>query len=164
MIIILFGPPGVGKNYIGNILKNYFDFFFYDGDELITGEMKSYIKEYKDLPERLAKKYIENKRKKFIELELKYPKLVLSEPLLQRPAQKYMFDMFPNATFIKITCPINLVYRRINERKDHFINDIRLVEKFNNSFEEPGIPHKVLLNDKGVKEITDQLKNILKNL
>lgn len=40
MIIVLFGLPSVGKNYAGNILKENFEFFLYDGDNDLSKKMR----------------------------------------------------------------------------------------------------------------------------
>jgi len=160
MVIILFGSPGVGKNYVGEILKNDFDFFFYDGDELLTLEMKNYIKLGKDLPDVLATDYLQRKKEKFLELKSEYPKLALAEPLPKHLGQNYMFELFPNAIFIRIISPIDVIYQRVSERKDHPVN-IAYVKKLANVFEEPVIPHQVLCNDAGIQKIKIQLNKIL---
>ena len=39
MIIYLYGLPGVGKNYIGEIFKNKFNFNFIDADDYLPINM-----------------------------------------------------------------------------------------------------------------------------
>ena len=38
-LIILFGLAGSGKNYVGEILQKHFNYYFWDGDTLLTKEM-----------------------------------------------------------------------------------------------------------------------------
>lgn len=40
MLLILFGLPGCGKNYVGEILQSSFGFYFYDGDDALTDDMR----------------------------------------------------------------------------------------------------------------------------
>ena len=37
---ILFGLPGSGKTFVGNVFKDYFNYSFYEGDTDFTEEMK----------------------------------------------------------------------------------------------------------------------------
>ena len=43
-LIILFGLAGDGKTYVGKIFEKYFNYYFYDGDNDLTEEMKEAIK------------------------------------------------------------------------------------------------------------------------
>ena len=42
-LIILFGLPGTGKTYVGKVFEKYFDYYFYDGDNDLTPEMREAI-------------------------------------------------------------------------------------------------------------------------
>ena len=43
MFIVLFGPAGVGKNYVAEILKKQFGFYFYDADDDVTDEIRERV-------------------------------------------------------------------------------------------------------------------------
>ena len=44
MLIYLYGLPGAGKNFIGEVYKNKFNFYFKDADEYLPEKMKNKLK------------------------------------------------------------------------------------------------------------------------
>ena len=44
MLIYLYGLPGTGKNFIGEIFKSRFNFYFQDADEYLPIKMKNKLK------------------------------------------------------------------------------------------------------------------------
>jgi gluconate kinase len=161
MQIFLFGCPGSGKSFVGKILQDDFDFFFYDGDELLTIEMKQSIEAARPLSDSLATQLIQLQNDKFNQLKTKYQKLAVSQPLLERRAQeRFAKELFPDAIFIKVDAPKALVNQRLEERGGHFIN-VEIANKIIVPFEEPEIVHKTLHNDEGKQKIINQLKKVL---
>jgi gluconokinase len=43
MLLILFGLPGSGKNFVGRILQEDFGFLFHDADDDLPDEMREAI-------------------------------------------------------------------------------------------------------------------------
>jgi len=44
ILIILFGLPGAGKNFVEDILRDEFEFFYYDIDDDIPEKIKEIVK------------------------------------------------------------------------------------------------------------------------
>ena len=89
MILYLYGMPGAGKNYIGEILKKKYDFFFQDADQYLTKEMKEKLKNGQHFTIKEVEYYHEIIAYKLIQLKLKYKNIVVSQAsLLQKYLQK----------------------------------------------------------------------------
>ena len=159
MLVFLFGRPGSGKNFVGEILRDHFNFFFYDGDELLTSEMKELIKKGGPISDKLYMDLMQCQDNKFSELKANHPKLALAQPLPQRSAQERMARLFTDAIFLKVDAPMNLINHRLKKR-EHFL-DAECAKKTLDDFQEPEIPHEVLHNDEGEEKIKIQLNKIL---
>ena len=57
MLLILFGLPEAGKNFVGDILKEEFDFFYYDIDDDIPEELKEVVRQGEIIEEGMRNKF-----------------------------------------------------------------------------------------------------------
>jgi len=160
MLILLFGYPGVGKTFIGEILRDDFDFFFYDGDADFGPEIETAIREGKLFSDELRNEYFHRLISSTEKLNNKHENVVMSQTLAKNKSQKMMLEEFPNARFIKLVAPMEVLKERLRSRKDHLV-PLEYAEKVFEYFEEPEIPHEVLHNDGDKEKIKIQLNKIL---
>lgn len=159
MLLILFGYPGVGKSFVGKILEEDFDFFFYDGDIDFGPEIEAAIKKGKLFSDKLRDEYFHRVISNINELQSKHENVVFGQTLAKKRSQKMMIDKFPNAIFIKINAPMEILRKRLKNRK-HLV-PLEYAEKVFDYFEEPEFRYKVLKNDGDKEKIKIQLNKIL---
>ena len=119
MIIYLYGLPGVGKNYIGEIFKNKFNFIFIDADDYLPINMKTKLKN----GEHFTKEEVSNYHKiiayNIFELKSQYSKLVITQASLFREHRKLIKNLNPEINFIHIKSDINTINKRIEDRNGY---------------------------------------------
>ena len=119
MIIYLYGLPAVGKNFIGEILQNKFNFCFVDADKFLTPEMKKKLKKSKHFTPSEVLKYHAIIALKISKLKHKYSKLVISQASLKKSNRKEIKKLNPNIIFINVYADINTILDRIKTRKGY---------------------------------------------
>ena len=76
MLIYLYGLPGTGKNFIGEIFKSRFNFYFQDADEYLPIKMKNKLKNGKHFTKEDVCEYHHIIANKIFKLREKHKKLV----------------------------------------------------------------------------------------
>ena len=160
MLIFLFGYPGVGKTYVGEILRDDFDFFFYDGDADFGEEIETAIRDGKLFSDQLRDEYFHRLISSTEKLHREHKNVVMSQTLAKNKSQKMMLDKFPDAVFVRIVVPMEILRERLKNRKDHLV-PLEYAEKVFEYFEDPEVPHIVLHNDGDKEKIKIQLNKIL---
>ena len=160
-LIILFGLPGTGKTYVGKILKEYFGFYFYDGDNDLTEEMIDAIKTKTVFTDQMRDRFFIILIKKIQSLKSKYQKLVVSQTFIKEKYRLQLLKKIPEAKFFLIKTKRFLREKRLIERKDYPL-DLEYARKMVKNFETPKIDHKVIKNNKeGAKYIKKQIQQFL---
>ncbi|MEK7623153.1 MAG: AAA family ATPase [Patescibacteria group bacterium] len=160
MLVFLFGYPGVGKNYVGEILRNDFNFFFYDGDSDLGSEIETAIREGKLFSDQQRDEFFHRLITSTKKASCEHQNVVVSQTLAKNKSQKAMSEKFPDAVFIRIVVPMEIIRKRLKNRKDHLV-PLEYAEKVFKYFEEPEIQHEVLHNDGDKEKIRTQLNKIL---
>ncbi len=156
-LLILFGLPGAGKSYVGEIINNHYGYFLYDGDKEIPLEMKKALLERKPVSEKMRQKFQERIFKKIIELNKRHNKLVFMQALLKDDLRQKIHQTFPQAKFFLIKCPDEIREARYIKRNE-FNLGLSYLRKTSVLFEEPTIPYTQINNKKnGSEEIIKQL-------
>jgi len=151
VIYILFGPPGVGKTHIGKLASQRYGIKFFDADDLINQREKIAI---------ASGKYTQPMRDVFVEklititdkLHSKHSDLIIAEAFTKETNRvDYRNHFSPNTCFIRVTCPLALAKRRIQERmisEPNHIIDLKSFKTMWAEFDPVTIPHKILKNTK----------------
>ncbi len=158
-ILILFGLPGVGKTFIGNLISEKFDYYFYDADKDLTKEIKSVIKRNKLVSDEMRDKYYVLVKNKLKIIQDKYDKIVVADAIPKEKYRRLLLDNFPDAVFIYVTADSKITKKRLTQR-NHIVNT-KYAEKVKLYFEEPKIHHGVLVNNSGRQDILKQLATLL---
>lgn len=159
-LIILFGLPGTGKTYIGKILKKYFGFYFYDGDNDLTKEMIDAIKTKTVFTDQMRDRFFVILIKKIQSLKSKYQKLAVSQTFIKEKYRLQLLKKIPEAKFILIKTKNETREKRLIQRTDYPL-DLEYARIMEINFGKPAIKHSVIVNDvDGDKEIKKQIKEL----
>jgi gluconokinase len=158
-LIVLFGPPGVGKTFIGEIIANLFAFHFYDADTDLTPQMIKTIQNKKIFTNAMRTEFLTIMLTKIQNLQGKHPKLVVAQALAKEYQRQEMLKWFPQITFLFIAAEEQNVRARLKARKDWIT--MEYAHKINKIFEPPGVNHIKVDNNLDRLHIINQLSKIL---
>lgn len=168
MIYVLFGPPGVGKTYVGQLLSHSFDLPFFDADTLIDSEETQLLR---------SGRYDQNARDNFVSKLISHVKglvqdhgsvqdLVVAEAFTKEKNRiMFMKNFENNVCYIMINSPEEVAKKRSKSRLKevrHVIN-AEAFELIWKEFERPKLLY-ISLNNYQVNDldIIDQFGNLLK--
>ena len=167
MIYVLFGPPGVGKTYVGELISRKFNIRFFDADILFDEELKEMLR---------AGTYTQRVRDTFFDrlslvtehllAELGSSKdLIIAQAFIKEKNRGEFLHYFDEQVrYVLVNAPKDLAHFRMRERarkEPHVVND-NIFEYSWNEFERPVVPHKSIDNTKlGDDNIVEMFANIL---
>lgn len=159
-ILILFGPTGAGKTYIGRLLQKQFGYFFYDGDADLTAEMKQALNNMQIITDRMRQKFITRLINSTASLARQHANLVVSQTFIKEKYRLRLLKRLPSAQFILVKTKADLRHQRRRERAD-YPWDEAYVTKMDALFEPPQLPYLTVTNDTAGP---DNLKSCLQSL
>lgn len=163
-LIILFGLPGTGKTYVGEIFKKYFDHYFYEGDNDLTSEMKTAIKTKTVFTDRMRDVFFKRLIDKIQNLVIKHKKLVIAQTFIKEKYRIDLLNKIPRTKFILIETKKDIREKRLMQRTDYPL-DLGYAKKMERNFDKPAINHQIILNDKdGKLDIRKQINSLLCNI
>lgn len=145
MLIILFGLPGSGKTYMGELLKREYGFYFYDADKDLTPEIKKIIKQGAIVNEKLRDEYFNKVLKQIDSFNKIHSKLVVCQALTKEKHRQLIKNKFPESKFVLIKASEKNKFKRLSNRK-HII-DKDYAEKIKKIFENPKIDFNTINNN-----------------
>lgn len=168
MIYVLFGPPGVGKTYVGRLLAKNLNWNFFDADTIYFNDDElRYLLD--------SGKYDQATRDKFVDklmiaaqhMVSKSPNrhLVIAEAFTKEKNRSEFLQYFDDQVeYIMVHASRDLAHQRTLARmkKEDHVVDEEIFEFIWDEFETPKIPHKVLRNDeKTDNELLEEIKNLI---
>lgn len=157
-LIILFGLPGTGKTYIGKVFEKYFNYYFYEGDNDLTKEMKEAIKTKTVFTDEMRSSYFKTLISKIQNLKSKHKNLVIAQTFIKEKYRVDLLEKLPDAKFILVETKTTIREKRLIERKDYPL-DLEYARKMEINFDKPIINHVTIVNDyDGEKNIEKQIK------
>lgn len=158
-IYLIFGLPGAGKTFIGRIFEKEFGYFFYDGDNELTDDMKDAIKNKIPFTNPMRNKFFQKLISKIKELKKNHPKIVVTQTFIKEKYRKWVIDEIPEARFVLVETKTEIRESRLNKRTDYPL-DIEYARGMCLNFDPPLIPHKIIINDaEGKESIKDQINS-----
>ncbi|MBU1033180.1 MAG: shikimate kinase [Candidatus Omnitrophota bacterium] len=157
MLFFLFGHPGCGKNYVGEIFRDFFGFYFYDGDEQLTAGMKEIMK-IEILPYDLREEFYERVVEEVVELDKRHDKLVISQALPFQKHRDLILEDLPHAKFLWIKADPNLIQQRLSHRAGHHV-DSDYSKRLQKVFEPPYSDISIIVNNTDQESVIEQIKN-----
>ena len=163
-LIILFGLPATGKTYVGKIFEKYFDYYFYDGDNDLTEEMKEAIKVQKVFTNRMRDVFFEKLIKSILNLKFKYNKLAVAQTFIKEKYRVELINKIPKTKFILIETKKSIREKRLTQRTDYPL-EMKYARKMNVNFDRPVVDHQIIINnqdgDESIKKQIRLLKNVI---
>lgn len=160
-IFILFGLPGAGKTFTGNIFRKYFNFYFYDGDNELPKEIKQAIKNQTKITDTMRGVFFQKLIQKIKIIKLQHENIVIAQTFIKEKYRKMLLKKIKEASFILIQTDTPIRKSRLRNRKDYPL-DIEYARNMVLNFEKPSLHHQLILNNKnGVSQIKKQIALIL---
>lgn len=160
-LIILFGLPGAGKSYVGNIFKEYFGFYFYNGDRELSEKMKMAIKNKLPFTGVMRNAFFNRLINKINFLGRKHKKLVIAQTYIKEKYRQQVINSFSEAKFILIKTDDSIRELRLSQRKLVPL-DREYARQMCINFEAAKIKYFTLDNDReGKKDLITQIRSLL---
>jgi len=159
MLIFLFGEPGTGKNFVGDLLSTHFEYYFWDADLALPLEMKNAIRNKQVFTQKMRDNYTQMIIGEVKNLQKKYNNIVVAQALFKEKNRIQIANQFSEALFILIMSSFDKIQERLQLRKSLVDNDY--AEIIRSEFEEPLLSHKIIFNDSDHASIIKQLHLIL---
>lgn len=163
-LIILFGLPGTGKTFVGKIFEKYFDYYFYDGDNDLTEEMKEAIKVQRVFTNQMRDVFFEKLIKSILNLKFKQKKLVVVQTFIKEKYRVELINKIPEAKFILVETKKSVREKHLMERVDYPL-DLEYARIMEKNFDKPIINQLTIVNNvDGIKDIKKQINLLLRNI
>ena len=160
-LIVLFGYPGTGKTYVGKMLEKYFGYYFYEGDNDLTPEMKEAIKVQKVFTDEMRDIYFKILISKIQDLGSRIKNLVVAQTFIKEKYRIDLINKIPETKFILIKTKESIRERRLKERSNYPLDE-EYARKMCQNFEEPKINHQIIINNEdGEENIKKQIQQSL---
>jgi gluconokinase len=106
MILYLYGLPAVGKNFIGEIIKEKYNFHFEDADHWLPQNMKIKLRNNEHFTIEEVANYHEIIAQKIFELKSKHENLVISQASLFIEHREKIKKINPEVKFILVSADL----------------------------------------------------------
>lgn len=160
MHYVLFGLPGVGKTFVGEVFEKEFGFTLYDGDRDLSAEMRDKIQKEQSINDTERDQFFENLITS-VKKSSAIKNLVVAQTFIKEKYRQQFLENFPDAQFIYIETPTEIREKRLLERKPMFFS-LDYARKMSVIFELPKIQHRIITNkDEGREAVTTQIRMIL---
>lgn len=161
MLLIIFGLPGAGKSYLGNLLQKTFGFFHYDGDHALPINMKKMLLRGKQITDRQRSIFFNKLLQQVKKIAIQQKDIAVSQTFIKEKYRKAFLEQFPDARFLLIESNADIRRERLKQRKVGFFLDLEYVKNMEKIFESPEIKHTILINEKdGKEELFRQVKKL----
>lgn len=154
-LLFVFGSPGVGKSYVGRILRDEYRFFCYEADEDLSEEMIEAIRLQRIFTEKMRADFFSAVIKKTASLCKIHSNVVVTQALIKEANREQIASALPETQFIHVTANDNNTNTRLKLRSDwvsvEYANKIRAI------FEAPRLPHIEIDNNHDEQHIINQL-------
>ena len=160
IVIVLFGKIGSGKTFAGEILKNHYHFYHYEGDQDLPLEMLEALNSNKPISDKMRGNFFKRlfiNLKKIIKI---HEKVVVSQTFIKEKYRKQLLNNIPEAQLFYIETSDKNRLKRLGKRIGNKFK-IDYISQMDKNFEAPTIPVKKIINNvAGETEILRQLKEI----
>ena len=160
MLIIVFGLPGVGKNYVAETLVEHEQFYFYDADDDLTPAMKTAIQQQQIYTTEMRDEYFAQVVANIKQLQHTHSRLIVAQALAKNRHRNFIQAHFPQATFLWIQADPILMENRLRTRDSDIVVSVEYARKIQHIFETPDLPHQIIHNNAGPESILQQFHQL----
>jgi gluconate kinase len=163
MLIILFGLSGSGKNFVAEILASHFHFHFFDADSVLPQEMRVCIQQKKMFTQAMRDHFTDIIKKNIAELKTtdNSTNLVVTQALYKEKNRREILEAYPDAKFIYVQADLEKILVRL--QKSHHNIDADYAKKISVNFQDPKLPHKIIINNTNKEDVISQLQVFLQD-
>ncbi len=161
MILFLFGVPGAGKSFVGRILRDEFGFYFHDADHDLPDSMRGALATKQPVTDAMRDHFFERVVASMRRLAAQHERLAVAQTLMKDKHRRVIQAAFPQAHFIRVESPPDLIESRFLQRTSYLI-DLEDARRISAQFEPPTLHHRVLQNVDGRGDVIGQLGALLK--
>jgi len=159
--VILFGLPGAGKTFAGEILRSRFGYHIYNGDESLTRAMKQRIDDELPLTDAMRDEFFTALIEQVWRLSETHTRLAVPQTFIKEKYRQQFLRAFPDALFVLVTADDAVREKRLAERWKLPLGEA-YARQLASLFEPPRIAHRVVTNNaNGEDAITGQLYSML---
>jgi gluconate kinase len=156
----LFGLPGAGKSFVGELLRDEFGFHLHEADDDIPDDYRRLVQAGHVVGDDRRDAYHRLLLDRIAALAAQHPRLAVAVPLLRQKHRDWIRARFPAAAFILVTCEPARWEARLAGRT-HTV-DAGYARKVLPLYEPPTLPHFTLDNTPdGAGRLREQLTLIL---
>lgn len=160
MLLILFGLPGAGKSYAGQLLRDEFGFHFHESDTDIPEDYRRLVAAGQVVSDERRDDFHRRLLDRIAELAAQYPRLAVAVPLLRQEHREWIRDRFALARFVLVQCAPGRWEERLADRQ-HTVG-AHYARKILPLYEAPALEHFTLDDTaEGPEGVRQQLSAIL---
>lgn len=164
MLLVIFGLPGAGKSYLGNILQKTFGFFHYDGDEALPMNMKKALLKGQPVTDRQRSIFFNRLIQQLKKITVQFKDIAVSQTFIKEQYRLRFAKHFPKAVFLLVRANRLIREKRLSERKT-FPLEKEYQHVMSLMFEPPRIAHTIINNNaSGKKMLITQMETIFSSL
>ncbi len=142
-MIVLFGLPGAGKTFIGNVFQQYFGYYLYDGDTDLPYNMRNAIQKQVEVTDIMKDTFFQKIIKRSKQLKRKYKKIVVTQTFIKEKYRKLFIHELPETKFILVQTANAIRETRLILRNDYPL-DLAYARKMSLNFDIPHIVHSTI--------------------
>lgn len=160
MMLVLFGLPGAGKTYTGQLFARKYGWYFYDGDQDLPQRMLDALETLSQITDEMRDEFFHKLLQNVKNIQKKHENIVVSQTFIKEKYREWMLRNFPDAQFILIQSDTSVREKRLYDRRksEAYLAYARVMVTY---FEEPKINYLTIENsEKGEKSLNKQLKEI----
>lgn len=159
MLIYLFGRAAAGKNFVGRIMAEEFGYFFYDGDQDLTDEMRAAMREGRPFTDGMRDRFYAIVIERIAELRATHPLLAFGQATFKEQHRELIAAAFPDIVFVLVEAELEARMERLARGGNPVsAGYAQMIDAF---FEPPRHPHFVIRNDGGRDDVARQLAALL---
>ncbi len=162
MLIILFGLSGSGKNFVGEILAEHFNYHFLDADTALPQDMRNAIEKKESFTQAMRDNFTHIIIKNVSELQAKHENIVIAQAFYKETNRDQIRRAFPNSKLIYIKADQSHIIERLKKRNDTI--DVEYANKISRNFEEPSsFLQDVIENNEDKEAVIEKLKSFFEH-
>lgn len=134
MVIFLFGLPGVGKSYIGQLLRERASLYFWEGDDALSLEMHEAVNREQPFSSAMMEELTSSIIQQILDLKKQHQIVVVSQAMLIESDRIKISQHVGEVLYVYVHCSLPLMRERVKRRGD-FVTESYL-EKLVAAFEQ----------------------------